>query len=136
VIPHDREAVDGQAAAQLLGISYKTWRNTGGAERFGLRPFNPGRRKLLFDRAQVEAARAGRELPTWPVGTREHPDDLLDGPEAAAHIGIDYGTLRRYQHEERLAAVEVCGVPHFRRGDLDARRDTPGKPGRPAAART
>jgi hypothetical protein len=25
---------------------------------------------------------------------------------------VDYGTLRRYQHEGRLHTIDVCGVPH------------------------
>ncbi|PZG20624.1 helix-turn-helix transcriptional regulator [Nonomuraea aridisoli] len=134
MIPAGRDAVDGVGAAEILGISPQTFRNRRVAAREGFpRPFNPGARKPLYDRASVEAYRDGRRLPTWPVGTREHPDDLLDGPEAAEVLGIEYGTLRHYKAEGRLQATDVvCGVPHWRRAALAARRDNPGKAGRPS----
>ncbi|WP_326829667.1 hypothetical protein OIE13_05895 [Streptosporangium sp. NBC_01810] len=135
MIPADGRPVDAAGAADIMGMAYQTFRNKRIATQEGApAPFNPGSRKLLYDAAQWEAYRAGRELPTRPARMHPHPDDLLDGPEAAAYLGVDYGTVRRYQKEERLTVVEVCGVPHFRRHALDARRDNPGRPGRPPNA--
>ncbi|MGI5286619.1 hypothetical protein ACQEVF_25225 [Nonomuraea polychroma] len=134
MIPAGRDAIDSAGAAAILGMRPQTFRNKHIARREGFpQPLNPGARKPLYDRAQIEAYRDGRQLPTWPIG-RRHPDDLLDGPEAADELDIRYATLRHYLHEERLPVVDVCGVPHVRRGDLEARRDNPGKPGRPARA--
>lgn len=119
MIPAGRTAVDAEGAAEILGMSYKTFRNRGAAGEYGLQPFNPGRRKLLYDRAQVEAARDGRELPVWPVGTREHPDDLLDEHDVAAVLGVTYATVRKDRNVGRLPGWEdVCGVPHIRRSVL------------------
>lgn len=130
MIPVGRDAVDGAGAAALLGMAYSTFRNKRITAEPGFpRPFKPGARKPLYDRAQVEAYRDGRQLPTW--SDTSHPDDLLDGPEAADELGIGYATLRRYLHEERLPVVDVCEVPHIRRGDLEDRRANPGRPGRP-----
>ena len=129
MIPAGHDAVDGPGAAAILGMAPSTFRNKRVAGRPDFpAPFKPGARKPLYDRAQVEAYRDGRQLPAVPFGHR-HPDDLLDGPEAAELLGVEYGTLRHYVAEERLAAVDVCGVPHYRRGDLDARRANPGTPG-------
>lgn len=120
MIPAGRDAVNGQAAAEILGKSYKTWRNQGLATKLGLRPFNPGRRTLLFDRAQVEAARDGRDLPVWPIGTRQHPDDLLDEQDAAEHLGVTYTTVRVDRAAGRLPGwTDVGGVAHIRRATLD-----------------
>jgi hypothetical protein len=134
VIPAGREAVDGPGAAAILGMGAQTFRNKRVAARPDFpRPFNPGARKPLYDRASVEAYRDGRELPTWRRGTSEHPGDLLDGPEAAELLEIEYATLRHYAYERRLQAdVDVCGVPHWRRSTLEARRAAPGAPGRPS----
>ncbi|RCG19085.1 DNA-binding protein [Sphaerisporangium album] len=121
MIPHGRDAVNGQEAAQMLGKSYKTWRNARMADKLGLRPFNPGRRTLLYDRAQVEAACDGRPLPAWPVGTTQHPADLLDEQDAAEYLGVSYATVRHDRATERLgdAWTQIGGVAHIRRGDLD-----------------
>ncbi|WP_327586563.1 hypothetical protein OHA25_05780 [Nonomuraea sp. NBC_00507] len=53
-----------------------------------------------------------------------HPDDLLDGPEAAEVLGIRYATLRHYLYEARLPVVEVAGCRTY--GVATWRR--PGKP--------
>lgn len=119
MIPHGRTAIDAAEAAAILGISVQTWHNTRRPDELGLRPFNPGRRKLLYDRAQVEAARGGHPLPTWPVGTGEHPDDLLDEHDAAEALGVTYATVRKDRQVGRLPGwVEVCGVPHIKRSTL------------------
>ncbi|MFI6819249.1 hypothetical protein ACIBG7_43160 [Nonomuraea sp. NPDC050328] len=132
MIPAGRDAVDGAGAAAILGMAYSTFRNRRIASGDGFpQPFKEGARKPLYDRAQVEAFRDGRRLPSWPGGMHKHPDDLLDGPEAAELLGIEYGTLRRYGKEDRVRAVDVCGVPHYRRGDLVDRLAAPGSPGRP-----
>jgi hypothetical protein len=131
MIPAGRDAIDGAGAAAILGMSAQTFRNKRIARSEGFpQPFNPGARKPLYDRAQVEAYRDGRQLPAWPIG-RHHPDDLLDGPEAAELLEVEYATLRHYLHEGRLPVVDVYGVPHIRRGDLEERRTNPGRPGRP-----
>lgn len=130
MIPAGRHPVDAVTAARILGMSPQTFRNKRIASRPGFPPpLNPGARKLLYDRESVEAYRDGRDLPTWD--TAEHPDDLLDGPEAADLLGTGYGTLRHYTSEGRIPSVKVCGVPHWRRSDVIHRRDNPGRPGRP-----
>lgn len=119
MIPHGRTAVDAAGAAELLGMSYKTFRNRNAAAEYGLRPLNPGRRKLLYDRAQVVAARDGRPLPTWPTGTGQHPEDLLDEQDAAEVLGVAYSTVRKDRSDDRLGGwVEVCGVAHISRSAL------------------
>lgn len=119
MIPAGRAAIDAEGTAELLGISYKTFRNRRAADEYGLQPFNPGRRKLLYDRAQAEAARDGRPLPVWPTGTREHPDDLLDERDVADVLGVAYATVRKDRHNGRLPGwIDVCGVPHIRRATL------------------
>ncbi|MEU9837472.1 hypothetical protein AB0D67_38555 [Streptosporangium sp. NPDC048047] len=109
MIPQGRDAIDAEGIAQLLGMAYKTFRNKGGAAAVGLQPFTPGRRKPLYDRAQAEAVRDGRPLPTWPVGTREHPDDLLDEQDAAEALGVEYSTVRKDRSTGRLPGwITVC----------------------------
>ncbi|MEU4575995.1 hypothetical protein [Nonomuraea sp. NPDC023979] len=118
MIPHGRQAVDAQQAAAILGISYKTWRNSGGAARYGLTPFAPGRRKPLYDRAQVEAARDGTPLPSWDALT-PHPGDLLDEQDAAAELGVEYVTIRKDRSTGRLTGWKlICGQPHIKRSVL------------------
>lgn len=119
MIPRGRPVVDSAGAAAILGVSYKTWRNKGGGKAYGLRPLNPGRRKLLYDRATVEAVRDGRAAPTWP--DVPHPDDLLDEQDVAAALGITYAAVR---HDRTVADrlpgwVEVCGVAHIKRATLE-----------------
>ncbi|MBB2909306.1 hypothetical protein FHS43_000552 [Streptosporangium becharense] len=119
MIPHGREAIDAKGVAEALGMAYKTFRNKGGAEHFGLQPFVPGRRKPLYDRAQVEAVRDGRVLPTWSIGTRQHPDDLLDEQDVAEALGITYAAVRKDRSAGRLPGwVDVCGVAHIKRAAL------------------
>jgi hypothetical protein len=113
----------------MLGISYKTWRNKGGGAAYGLQPLNPGRKTLLYDRAQVEAIRDGHELPAWPQDAREHAADLLDEHDAAAHLGVTYDTVRHDRAVGRLPGwTDVCGVAHIRRSVLD--RVIAARPGR------
>ncbi|RCG31943.1 hypothetical protein DQ384_05215 [Sphaerisporangium album] len=120
MIPHDHQAVNARTAAQILGKSLQTWRNQKLADKHGLRPLNPGRRTLLYDRAQVEAARDGRPLPALPVGTTQHPDDLLDEQDAAEYLEVDYSTVRADKSLGRLPGwFDVEGVDHIRRATLD-----------------
>ncbi|WP_371780997.1 hypothetical protein [Streptosporangium subroseum] len=119
MIPHGRDAIDSRGAAELLGISYKTWLNKGGGTSYDLKPFAEGRKTLLYDRAQVEAVRDGLPLPAWPVGTRKHPGDRLDERDVAAELGVAYETVRKDRKIGRLGEwVEVCGVPHIQRSTL------------------
>lgn len=135
MIPAGREAIDGAGAAMVLQMRPQTFRKKGLASSAGFpRPFRQGARKPLWDRAQVEAFALGKQLPELPAGS--DPDDLLDGPEAAGLLGVDYATLRKYVSERRMTAVEVCGVPHFRRADVEFRKANPGRPGRPSARET
>jgi hypothetical protein len=118
MIPRGRPAIDAARFAALLGMAYKTWHTQGVAHSEGApRPVNPGRRKLLYDLAQAEAFRDGTPLPPLPQG--EDPSDLLDEREAAELLGVSYETVRKDRRIGRLPeSVEVCGVHHFRRGDL------------------
>lgn len=119
MIPRSRPVVDGAGAALLLGIGYKTFRNTRVVTDPAFPPaLNPGRRKLLYDEAQVRAYAAEETLPELPEG--EHPDDLLDDHETAAALGVAYATVRKDRDVGRLPAhVDVLGVPHYRRADLE-----------------
>ncbi|GAA0969661.1 hypothetical protein GCM10009555_017200 [Acrocarpospora macrocephala] len=136
MIPHGRTAITGAQAAEIMGLNPKTFRNRGVARQAGApKPLTvPGRKTPLWDRAQWEAYAAGRELPVWKVGTGGHPLDRLDTIEAAELLGVEPDTLHRYRAEGRLAGVDVCGVPHYWRGELEYRRDNPGAPGRPRKA--
>ncbi|MGW0805932.1 hypothetical protein [Nonomuraea sp. NPDC002799] len=118
MIPHGRGAVDSRGAAEMLGVSYKTWLNNGAAA-YGLRPFAPERKTLLYDRAQVEAVRDGRELPASPADTHKHPGDLLDERDVAEELAVTYETVRKDRKIGRLPGwVDVCGVPHIKRSTL------------------
>ncbi|MCP9947259.1 hypothetical protein LUX33_01445 [Actinomadura madurae] len=128
VIPASRDAVDAAAAAELLGMAYQTFRNRGVAHEPGFpAPLNPGRRKLLYDRAQVVAYREGQPLPKLPEA--EHADDLLDDHDVAAVRGVSPATVTKERHVGRLDGfVEVYGVPHLRRGALAGQlRERPGR---------
>ncbi|GAA4102884.1 hypothetical protein [Nonomuraea soli] len=118
MIPRDTHAVDAQAACQILGISYKSWHNTGGATRFELTPLNPGRRKPLYDQRQVEAARDHRAIPPLP-SRPPHPDDLLDDLDIAEILAVQYVTVRKDRADGRLTGwIQVCGVHHLTRAKL------------------
>lgn len=128
MIPQGRAAVDAAGAAQLLGIAYQTFRNQGVTGEPGFpAPLNQGRRKLLYDRAQVEAFRDERPLP--PLPAPGHEDDLLDERDIADARGVAHTTVTKERHTERLVGfVEVCGVPHLRRGSLEEQlRERPGR---------
>ncbi|TDD37873.1 hypothetical protein E1287_07400 [Actinomadura sp. KC06] len=128
MIPAGRTAVDAAGAAQLLGLAYQTFRNAGVAHEDGFpAPLNPGRRKLLYDRDQVEAYRDGRALPALPAPG--DADDLLDERDIADLRGVAHTTVTKERHVGRLTGfVEVCGVVHLRRGDLDEQlRARPGR---------
>lgn len=128
MIPAGRTAVDAAGAAEVLGMAYQTFRNRGVARAPGFpAPLNPGRRKLLYDRAQVAAYRDGRALPELP-GPGD-ADDLLDDRDIAELRGVAVSTVVKERHVGRLTGfVEVCGVPHLRRGDLEAQLQA--RPGR------
>ena len=115
MIPHGRTVVDAAEAAAVLGISYQTFRNQKTTQDPAFpAPLNPGRRKLLYDREQVEAYRDGRPLPKLPEAA--HPDDLLDELETAELLGRAYATVRKDRTQGRMpGVVEVCGLPHWHR---------------------
>ncbi|WP_143020339.1 hypothetical protein [Sinosporangium album] len=120
MIPHGSDAVDGRGAAEILGISYKTWRNKGGGAAYGLAPLNPGRKTLLYDRTHVEAARDGQQPQAPPQGSDKHPADLLDEQDAAAELSVKYATIRHDRAAGRLPGwTDVCGVAHIKRATLD-----------------
>ncbi|WP_141576144.1 AlpA family transcriptional regulator [Actinomadura sp. WMMA1423] len=128
MIPQGRAVVDAAGAAQLLGMAYQTFRNQGVTGEPGFpAPVNRGRRKLLYDRAQVEAYSDGRPLP--PLPEPGHPDDLLDERDIADARGVAHPTVTKERHTGRLVDfVEVCGVPHLRRGALEEQlRERPGR---------
>ncbi|GLY80509.1 hypothetical protein [Actinoallomurus iriomotensis] len=129
MIPRGRPVVDGAGAARILGIAYKTFRNTRVVTDPAFpAPVNPGRRKLLYDEEQVRAYAAEKPLPELPTG--EHPDDLLDDQEAADVLRVAYATIRADRRAGRLPEhVDVLGVPHYRRADLE-RVPTEMRPGR------
>lgn len=120
MIPHGTRTVDAQAACDILGITYKTWHNTGGASRFGLTPLNPGRRKPLYDLDQVEAARDGRDIPPLP-DQAPHPRDLLDEFDIAQELKVEYVTVRKDRNDGRLTGwTQIYGLHHLSRADLSA----------------
>ncbi|MEW2354560.1 helix-turn-helix transcriptional regulator [Spirillospora sp. NPDC029432] len=94
--------------------------------------------KALYDALQVYAHAAGEQVPELP--TADHPDDLLDLREAADAWGISPVTWQYYLNTRPHLVpgpVEVGGVLHWRRGDLEA-FDRPGRgtgAGRPAGMR-
>jgi hypothetical protein len=118
MIPRGRPVVDAAGAAEMLGVSYKAFRNTVGQAEGFPPPVNPGRRKLLYDLEQVKAYRDGQPLPELPAG--EHPDDLLDEHDAAQLLGVEYATVRKDRNLGRLPEhVVVCGLVHWPRRVLE-----------------
>ncbi|MEU9019201.1 hypothetical protein [Actinomadura sp. NPDC048394] len=115
MIPRKRPVVDAAGAASMLGMAYQTFRTKGVAHEPGFpAPVNPGRRKLLYDRQQVEAFRDGQPLPELPAPG--HPDDLLDEKEAAQELGLAYATVRKDRNDGRMPPhIELCGLPHWPR---------------------
>lgn len=132
MIPAGREAVNSAGAAEIMGLTRKQFQNRRVWELPGApRALNgPDARRPLWDRGQWEAFAAGRELPVWRVG-RDDPLDLLDQDEAAELLEVGTSTVRSYATEGRLTRVDVCGVTHFRRRELEHRKANPGEPGRP-----
>ncbi|MFG2002310.1 helix-turn-helix transcriptional regulator [Spirillospora sp. NPDC048911] len=116
--------VDGAGAAAVLGMAYQTFRNRGVPHEEGFpAPVNPGRRKLLYDLAQVEAYRAGRLIPDLPAPG--DADDLLDEHETAEVLGVAYATVRKDRNVGRMPdAVMVHGLPHWRRTEVEELRAT------------
>lgn len=139
MIPRGRPVLDAAAVAALRGMAKATFENR---RRLGLDndfppPINSGARRLLWDQAQINAHLAGGPVPQLPTG--EHPQDLLSAPEAAEYLGIQYGTLRRYIHENRMPQpADVYGTAHWRRADLkpEAHPRRPGRPARPHDAKS
>jgi hypothetical protein len=123
VITRGRPVVDAKGAAAILGMAYQTFCNQRiTADPDFPAPMNPGRRKLLYDVAQVEAYRDERPLPDLPAPG--HPDDLLDEHEAAEVLGVAYATVRKDRNSGRMpTAVMVCGLPHWRRAVVEDLRD-------------
>jgi hypothetical protein len=127
VIPRGRPVVDAAAAAELLGVGVKTFRNRIAPAAESPEPVNPGRRKLLYDVAQMEAYRDGRPIPELPAGAA--PGDLLDEHDAAELLGVEYATVRKDRNLGRLPEhVEVCGLAHWPRRVLERVPDE--RPGR------
>lgn len=119
MIPHGRPVVDSAGAAELLGKATKTFTNSVSRSPGFPAPVNPGRRRLLYDVAQVEAYRDMRPIPALPRG--RHADDLLDELDAAEALGVKYATVRKDRDVGRLPpGVDVCGVVHWRRYTLAA----------------
>lgn len=119
MIPRGRRVVDAAGAAELLHMSYKTFRNKGITQDPAFpAPVNPGRRKLLYDEEQVCAYAVGQPLPPLPPG--RHPDDLLDEHEAAELLHVSYATVRKDRQVGRMPEhVTVCGVVHWPRGVIE-----------------
>jgi hypothetical protein len=118
MIPRGRPVVDAAGAAAILGMAYKTFRNTSAAHQPGFPdPVNPGRRKALYDEAQVRAYAARAQPPDLPAG--DHPRDLLDEQDAAELLGVAYATVRKDRQIGRLPEpVIVCGLAHWPRATL------------------
>lgn len=135
-----RTAIDDEGTALLCGYS-----SLRAAKRAGLfkapglpQPINARGNKKLRDKGQVLAYHRGEPLPEIP-----HVDadaDLLDAIEAAALWHIDPATWAYYHRTKPHlipTPIEVCGIPHWSRGDIETFR-RPGKgegAGRPVGAR-
>lgn len=124
-----REVLDKEGLVHEAG--YSTMRT---AMRHGLfdmpglpKRVNAGTRKPLYDKQQVRAFFKGEPIPALP--TKDHPDDLLDIIEAAEYCGIPLANWKRYRgwdvdpRDTRPQIlpdeIDVLGVIHYRRGDLD-----------------
>lgn len=94
--------------------------------------------KPLYDALQVYAHAAGESIPELPE--TDHPDDLLDLREAAEQWAISATTWQYYlNYRSHLVPepIEVGGVLHWRRGDLES-FERPGRgsgAGRPPGTR-
>jgi len=137
VIPAGVDPVNAAGVASVLGISLGTLRNTKALKTPGFpKPLNPHRgRDHVWDRAEIEAYKAGQPLPTRRGPS---PDDLLDDFEAATMVGVsvDVFTDQAVRLNLRMRTVEAHDLRYWRRGDLTQRHEkAPGQPGKPAGAR-
>ncbi|MFF0747357.1 hypothetical protein ACFYVL_43960 [Streptomyces sp. NPDC004111] len=100
-----------------------TWQNRKRAKAEG-RPApvsSPGARVVLWDAEQQAAWAAGRDVPPLPQEDQE--EDLLDRQEAADLLAVTARTWDSYARdtaELRAARRTVCGVEHWRRGEIQA----------------
>lgn len=137
MIPAGVDPVNAAGVASILDISLGTLRNTKVLKtpRFP-EPLNPHRgRDHVWDRAEVEAYKAGQSL---PARREPSPDDLLDDFEAASVVGVsvDVFTDQAVRLGLRSRSIEAHNLRYWRRGDLVRRHDSaPGKRGKPAGAK-
>jgi hypothetical protein len=143
VIPYGRTAADATTAANILGISLRTFNNKRAKMKLPPLLSRTRARHQLWDYQQLTAALAGEDISPLPEQP-EHPRDLLDAEEARLTIPEEQRptTAAWSNYLTGKSAPEpdamVCdAVPHYRRGrvpELLAERPAPG--GAPGRGRT
>lgn len=137
MIPAGVDPVNAAGVASILGISLGTLRNTKALKTPGFpKPLNPHRgRDHVWDRAEIEAYKAGQLL---PARRGPSPDDLLDDFEAATVVGVsvDVFTDQAVRLSLAMHSIKAHDLRYWRRGDLTQRHEkAPGQPGKPAGAK-
>lgn len=137
MIPAGVEPVDAAGVARIRGITLGALRNSRLLKDPDFpEPLNRHRRRdHVWDRAAVEAHKAGQSPPAQP---KPSPDDLLDDFEAAAVVGVsvDVFTDQAVRLGLRARSIAAHDLRYWRRGDLIRRHDSaPGKRGKPAGAK-
>jgi len=137
VIPAGADPVNAAGVASILDVSLGTLRNTKALKAPGFpKPLNPHRsRDHVWDRAEIEAYKAGQPLPARPGPS---PDDLLDDFEAATVVGVsvDVFTDQAVRLNLTMRSIEAHDLRYWRRGDLTQRhKKAPGQPGKPTGAK-
>ena len=137
MIPAGVEPVNAAGVARIRGVTLGALRNAKVLKSAGFpKPLNPHRgRDHVWDRAEVEAHKAGWPLPARPVPS---PDDLLDDYEAAAVVGVSVDVFTDQAVRLGLTAhtIKAHDLRYWRRGDLTQRHErAPGQAGKPPGAK-
>lgn len=120
MIPAGRTPIGAEQAARLHGMALKTALN----KKLFDQPSFPaalteGRRKRIWDEAQVRAHASGKPIPAIPAA-EPHPDDLLERAEAAAVWGVSPATWDSYLVEGYAPGPDMVieGRELWRRGTV------------------
>ncbi len=151
MIPAGRRAVDQRGIAALHGLSvHQARRRRPWAALGHPAPLTRGRPRRghpqLWDYEQAAAYAADPQAPVPLLPEPGHPDDLLDGEEAAELAGIEPATWYHYgwlddQRQQSTDLVpppdaEVSGTPHwYRHTVLAYRADRERRAGAPRGGR-
>lgn len=120
MIPAGRIPIGADRAARLHGMALKTALNKKLFDQGSFpEPLTAGRRKRIWDEAQVRAHANGEPVPVIPAAA-PHPDDLLERAEAAAEWGVTPTTWDTYMVDGYTPEPDLVveGRELWRRGTL------------------